>query len=407
MDGWPLVHDIEGSMIESIRTKLEVGERLDPAEGEWLWTEAPLVDLGELANAERWRRHPEPEVTYVLDSNPNYTNVCDVDCVFCAFYRHEGDADAYTHSVDEVLEKVGWAVEQGATTVLLQGGVNRKLPLEYYLDVVRETVERYPHVTPHYWSAVEIQAMAEIAGRTLREVLEALWDAGQRSIPGGGAEILAPRVRKKLGVRKGGPEAWTEVHEIAHRVGFRTTATMMYGSIETPAERVEHLERVRALQDRSLALDEATRAEEPGSFTAFVPWSFKPGNTPLEKVRPRPEGPTAYLRAIAVSRLYLDNVDHVQASWFSEGKKTGQVALHWGADDFGGTLFEESVHAEAKFVNTTTVEEIRTLIREAGFEPVQRTTLYERLPETPIEALAVREPRRAGKLDPRALPVLD
>jgi cyclic dehypoxanthinyl futalosine synthase len=181
---------------------------------------------------------------------------------------------------------------------------------------------------------------------------------------------------------------------------------MMYGSIETPAELIEHLDRVRALQDRSLALTAATRADRPGAFTAFIPWSFKPGNTPLEKVRPRPEGPAAYLRAIAVSRLYLDNVDHVQASWFSEGKKTGQVALHWGADDFGGTLFEESVHAEAAFVNTTTVEEIRTLIREAGFEPVQRTTLYERLPETPLESIARHTPRRAGRLDPHALPVI-
>ncbi|MBW3660485.1 MAG: CofH family radical SAM protein [Gemmatimonadetes bacterium] len=394
-------------MLESIRKKLDARERLSLAEGEWLWSQAPLVELGELANGERFRRHPERDVTYVLDSNPNYTNVCDVDCVFCAFYRHEGDADAYTHSVDEVLEKVAWAVEQGATTVLLQGGVNRKLPLEYYLDVVRETVARFPRVTPHYWSAVEIQAMAEVSGESLQSVLEALWDAGQRSIPGGGAEILAPRVRKKLGIRKGGPEAWLEVHEIAHRVGFRTTATMMYGSIETAAERVEHLDAVRALQDRSLALSEATRAETPGSFTAFIPWSFKPGNTPLEKVKPVQEGPAAYLRAIAVSRLYLDNVDHVQASWFSEGKKTGQVALHWGADDFGGTLFEESVHAEAAFVNTTDVGEIRTLIREAGFTPVQRTTLYERLPESPLDGLAVHAPRRAGRLDPEALPIVE
>jgi 2-iminoacetate synthase ThiH len=184
---------------------------------------------------------------------------------------------------------------------------------------------------------------------------------------------------------------------------------MMYGSIESPAELVEHLDVVRALQDRSLALPSATRAERPGAFTAFVPWSFKPGNTPLEKVRPAAEGPAMYLRVIAASRLYLDNVAHVQASWFSEGKKTGQVALHWGADDFGGTLFEESVHAEAKHVATTTVEEIRTLIREAGFEPVQRTTLYERLPETPVDTLAVRAPRRprGAELDPHALPVLD
>ena len=406
MDRVAARREIDRSMLESIRSKVAAGERLMSAEGEWLLSEAPLTALGELANAERFRRHSEAEVTYVIDSNPNYTNICNVDCVFCAFYRHADAADAYAHTVEEVLEKVGWAVEQGATTVLLQGGVNPDLPLDYYLEVVRETVRRFPNVTPHYWSAVEIQGMAEVSGRSLLEVLEALWDAGQRTLPGGGAEVLAPRVRKKLGARKGGPEAWLEVHEAAHRVGFHTTATMMYGSIETPAELVVHLDAVRALQDRSLALDAATRADAPGSFTAFIPWSFKPGNTPLEKVRPVPEGPATYLRMIAVSRLYLDNVDHVQASWFSEGKKTGQVALHWGADDFGGTLFEESVHAETEYVNTSSVGEIRELIREAGFTPIQRTTLYERLPETPLERLAVHAPRRAGRLDPHALPVI-
>lgn len=393
-------------MIDSIRTALAEGRRLTPEEGEVLLAIAPLTAVGALANAERFRRHPAREVTYVLDSNPNYTNVCNVDCVFCAFYRHSDETDAYTHTVEQVLEKVGWAVEQGATTVLLQGGVNPDLPFEYYLDVVRETVARFPEVTPHFWSAVEIQGMAEVSGHSLQAVLEALWDAGQRTIPGGGAEILAPRVRKKLGVKKGGPEAWLGVHELAHRVGFRTTATMMYGSIETPAELIQHLDHVRALQDRSLALESATRADRAGSFTAFIPWSFKPGNTPLEKVKPAPEGPAAYLRMIATSRLYLDNVDHIQASWFSEGKKAGQVALHWGADDFGGTLFEESVHAEAAHVATTTVAEIRTLIQEAGFTPVQRTTLYERLPETPLESIATHAPRRAGRLDPAALPVL-
>ncbi|MFN2420319.1 MAG: CofH family radical SAM protein [Gemmatimonadota bacterium] len=393
-------------MLERIRIKVEAGERLTAAEGEWLLAEAPLTELGFLANAERFRRHPAREVTYVIDSNPNYTNVCDVDCVFCAFYRHADASDAYTLSVEQVMEKVAWAAEQGATTVLLQGGVNDAIPYDYYPTVVRETVARFPHVTPHFWSAVEIQRMAVVAGKPLQEVLEELWDAGQRTIPGGGAEILAPRVRKKLGIRKGGPDAWLEVHEVAHRIGFMTTATMMYGSIETPAEVIEHLGSVRALQDRSLALEEATRAHRPGSFTAFIPWSFKPRNTPLEKVKPQPEGPAKYLRMIAVGRLYLDNVDHIQASWFSEGKKTGQVALHWGADDFGGTLFEESVHAEAAYVATTSVEEIRTLIREAGFTPVQRTTLYERLPETPLDAIAVRPSRRPGQLDPHALPVL-
>jgi dehypoxanthine futalosine cyclase len=399
--------EIDRLMLDSIRQKLAAGARLTPAEGEWLLTAAPLTALGEMAATERFRRHPAREVTYVIDSNPNYTNVCDVDCVFCAFYRHADDPDAYTRTVEEVLEQVEWAAEQGATTILLQGGVNAELPLDYYLEIVRETVRRFPGVTPHYWSAVEIQRMVSLSGRSLLEVLEALWDAGQRTIPGGGAEVLAPRVRKKLGVRKGGPEAWLEVHELAHRVGFHTTATMMYGSIETPAELIAHLDLVRAAQDRSLALEMATRGASPGRFTAFIPWSFKPGNTPLEKVRPVAEGPAAYLRMIAVSRLYLDNVEHVQASWFSEGKKTGQIALHWGADDFGGTLFDESVHAEADHVATAGVAEIRVLIREAGFEPVQRTTLYERLPETPLERLAVRAPRRAGRIDPRALPVID
>jgi cyclic dehypoxanthinyl futalosine synthase len=390
-------------MLSRIREKLAARERLNPAEGEWLLAQTLLPELGILADSERFRRHPAREVTYVIDSNPNYTNVCDVDCVFCAFYRHADAPDAYTLSVEQVMEKVAWAAEQGATTVLLQGGVNDAIPYEYYPTVVRETVARFPQVTPHFWSAVEIQRMAVIAGKPLQFVLEDLWDAGQRTIPGGGAEILAPRVRRKLGIRKGGPEAWLEVHEIAHRVGFMTTATMMYGSIEKPVEAIEHLDRVRALQDRSVALSAATRGDRPGSFTAFIPWSFKPGNTPLEKVKPQPEGPAAYLRMIAVGRLYLDNVDHIQASWFSEGKKTGQVALHWGADDFGGTLFEEAVHAEAAHVATASVEEIRILIREAGFTPVQRTTLYQRLPETPLEALAVRTPRRPSM---SALPVL-
>lgn len=393
-------------MVETLRAKIDAGERLVPGDAEAMLTTMGLTELGALANRERFRRYPKREVTYVIDSNPNYSNVCNIDCVFCAFYRHEDEPGAYTHAVDEVLEQIGWAVEQGATTALLQGGVNPTLPFEYYLDVVRETVARFPGLTPHFWSAVEIQGMAEVSGRSIRAVLEALWDAGQRTIPGGGAEILAPRVRKKLGVRKGGPEAWLDVHATAHQVGLWTTATMMYGSIETPAEIVEHLDRVRALQDQSLMLEEATRADRPGAFTAFIPWSFKPGNTPLEKIRPIPEGPATYLRVLASSRLYLDNVDHIQASWFSEGKKTGQVALHWGADDFGGTLFEESVHAEADFVNTVTVAEIRELIEEAGFAPVQRTTLYERLPETPLEAIAQHTPRRAGRTDASVLPIV-
>jgi len=200
---------------------------------------------------------------------------------------------------------------------------------------------------------------------SMPEVLARLKVAGQTTLPGGGAEVLSERVRKRIEPKKGGPRAWLDVHREAHRQGFRSTATMMYGHLETPDDVVDHWEYIRDLQD------------EHGGFTAFVPWSFKPGNTLLEKWIKTYKGPNAYLRMLAASRLYLDNFPHVQASWFSEGKRTGQVALHWGSDDFGGTLFEENVHAAADYVNKVTVDEIVTLIREAGFTPVQRTTEYE------------------------------
>jgi cyclic dehypoxanthinyl futalosine synthase len=195
--------------------------------------------------------------------------------------------------------------------------------------------------------------------------LEKLKEAGQSTLPGGGAEILSERVRKRIEPKKGGPEAWLSVHREAHQIGFKSTATMMYGHVEEPSDILDHLDAIRDLQD------------ETGGFTAFVPWSFKPDNTLLEKWIKHYQGPNHYLRMLAFSRLYLDNFPHIQASWFSEGKRAGQVALHFGADDFGGTLFEENVHKAADYVNTTTVEEVCTLIREAGFTPVQRTTTYE------------------------------
>lgn len=347
-----------------IREKVRDRVRLDAADARFLLEEAPLLALGELANAERFRRRPEAEVTFVVDTNPNYTNVCEVDCTFCAFYRPPGHEEAYTWSVDEMLDRIAPAVEQGATTVLMQGGVNESLPLDYYLDLVRGARERYPGVTPHFWSAVEIEGMAQVSGLSLGEVLQKLRDAGQDTLPGGGAEILSDRVRRKISHRKGGAEAWLRVHREAHRIGFRSTATMMYGHVETHADLVEHLLAVRTLQD------------EYGGFTAFVPWSFKPGNTPLVKKIPDYAGPNDYLRILGAARLVLDNFDHLQASWFSEGKKAGQVGLHWGADDFGGTLIEENVHACTGFVNRTSTDEVKTLIREAGFAPVQRDTHY-------------------------------
>src|SRR6185436_9680937 len=349
------------------------------AEGVYLLRQAPLLEVGSLANDVRARKTDARLVTYVIDTNPNYTNVCTVDCHFCAFYRKPGSnaSDAYTHDAPGVMKMMADADRLGATTVLLQGGLNPSIPWEVYPTIVREARARFPHITPHVFSAPEIHQMAEVSGLSLKGVLDKLYEAGQRTLPGGGAEILATRVRKRISVKKGGPEAWLDVHRAAHQVGMRSTATMMYGHVETPAEIVEHLDHIRALQD------------ETHGFTAFVPWSYKRGNTPMESKVKHVAGASRYCRVLAVSRLYLDNFDHIQASWFSEGKKTGQIALHFGADDFGGTLFEENVHLATGHVNKTTIAEIETLIRESGFTPAQRTTLYEivRVGEGP-EALA-------------------
>ena len=352
-------------MLRQIRERALAGKRLDRAEGRWLLTEAPLLDLGSVAQEARFQRIPDKRVTFVIDSNPNYTNVCITDCQFCAFYRKPGDKEAWTLTVEEVMAKVDAAARQGATTVLLQGGHNPALPLDYYLSLVRETVRRFPGVTPHYFTASEIYTIAEVSGKTMPEILALLKEAGQTTLPGGGAEVLSEKVRRRIEPKKGGPAAWLDVHREAHRQGFKSTATMMYGHVEGPEDVLDHLDAIRSLQD------------EHGGFTAFVPWSFKPGNTLLEKWIKQYKGPNAYLRMLAVSRLYLDNFPHVQASWFSEGKRAGQVALSWGADDFGGTLFEENVHAAADFVNKTTVDEIITLIRDAGYTPAQRTTEYD------------------------------
>src|SRR6478736_655174 len=292
-------------MIETIRDKVLDGKRLDRAEGRWLLAEAPLLALGALAAEARYARFPEKVVTFVIDSNPNYTNVCITDCQFCAFYRKPGDPEAWTLTVEQVLEKVESAAKGGATTVLLQGGHNPTLPLDYYMSIVRETRRRFPQVTPHFFTASEIMTMADVSGLSMPEVLTQLKCAGQTTLPGGGAEVLSERVRKRIEPKKGGPRAWLDVHREAHRQGIKSTATMMYGHVETPDDIVDHWEAVRDLQD------------EHGGFTAFVPWSFKPGNTLLEKWIKTYQGPNAYLRMLGASRLYLDNFPHIQASWFS------------------------------------------------------------------------------------------
>lgn len=359
-------------MLTKIRNKVESSQRITTDEALFLMRSTELLDLAPIAQIWRDRHNPEQRVTFVIDTNLNYTNICDAYCSFCAFYRtDESDPSAYTYSVEQIMEKIGRAVKAGCTTVLLQGGLNSKLPLKYYTDLVSETVRLYPQITPHYFSAPEIMKMSEVSCLSVHGVLQALKDAGQRSLPGGGSEILSNRVKAEISrlTPKDTVDKWSNVHVEAHKIGLMTTATMMFGHIETDEEIIETLEHIRNIQD--LAWD------QPGGFTAFIPWSYKRQNTALAKKVLQESGPNPYLRIMAISRLFLDNVPHIQASWFSEGRKTGQMALHFGADDFGGTLFDENVMLAAGFYNRTTTDEIKTIISEAGFVPIQRTTEYE------------------------------
>lgn len=357
--------------LSGITAKIRSGKRISSDEGLFLLQKGGLLDLGALANEVRFRKNPAPRVTFVIDTNPNYTNICNIDCIFCAFYRHPGEQGEYTYTVDHMIRSFKESAAKGVTTILLQGGVNPAVPFEYYVEMVERTVKEVPEVAPHFWSTSEIIGMAEVSGQTVPQVLQRLWDAGQRSIPGGGAEILSDRVKKKISSKKGTSADWLNVMREAHKIGFKSTATMMYGHLEKEEDIVEHLEVIRELQD------------EYHGFTAFVPWSFKPGNTPLEKIIPHYATASQYYRIISFSRIFLDNFDHIQASWFSEGKKAGQIALHFGADDFGGTLLEENVHAAANFVNKTNTEECIELIHGAGFDAAQRTTLYQVIRTTP------------------------
>lgn len=359
------------------------GQRLDADDALTLFKDAELLDLSAPSNAVRERFNPPDRITYVVDTNLNYTNLCDAYCSFCAFYRTDPeDPSAYTYTVDEIMAKIGRAAEQGVTTVLMQGGLNDRIPYEYYLEMVREAVRLYPEVMPHFWSAPEIWQMCSVSGKSPVDVMQDLWDAGQRTMPGGGSEILADSV--KASVSRFAPKdtwrQWTEVHEAAHHIGFKTTATMMYGHIETDEDVIETLQHIRDVQDIAVSNDNG------GGFTAFIPWSYKRDNTALAKMVGTEAGPNAYLRVIAISRLFLDNVPHIQASWFSEGKKTGQVALQFGADDFGGTLFDENVMLAAGFYNRTTEDEVRSLISDAGFKAAQRLTNYEIVREFDDEA---------------------
>ncbi|MCX7984768.1 MAG: dehypoxanthine futalosine cyclase [Bacteroidetes bacterium] len=350
--------------IREILTACINGKRITRDEGLQLSLEADILELGEAAYEVRFQKNQQPFVTYVVDTNPNYSNICTIECSFCAFYKRKGETGAFTLSVEELITSFKHAAERGVTTVLLQGGVHPDLPFEYYLELIERTRKEVPHIVPHFFSPPEILGIAQTSGLSVEEVLQKFWYAGLRTLPGGGAEILSDRVRLKISSKKGSSNDWLMVMRIAHRIGYRTTATMMFGHFEEWEDIINHLEAIRILQD------------ETNGFMAFIPWSFKPSNTPLEKVIPYHATPLKYLRILALARLYLDNVPHIQTSWFSEGKKIGQIGLYFGADDFGGTIFEENVHAAAQYYNKATVDECRRLIREAGFIPAQRNTLY-------------------------------
>lgn len=346
-------------------------ERIDAATAlEW-FRDMPLAELMDRADKVRWAWHPRAEVTYVLDTNPNYTNVCTANCTFCSFYRPVGHAEGYAHAPEEVAARVKEAHRQGATTVLLQGGHNPELKLDYYLALIDAIQAAAPGIHLHLFSPSELMQIAEVAGEPVEAVLQRFWDRGLRTMPGGGAEILVDRVRRKISPKKLSAEGWLNVMRVAHGIGFKTSATMMYGHMEEPEDVIEHLMKLRTLQD------------ETGGFYAFIPWSFKRGASPLSRLVPANALPSMYLRVLAISRLVLDNVASIQCSWFNEGIRTGQLGLYAGADDFGGILIEENVLSQADHKVAITRAALLRAIEEAGFTPVQRTTMYEQVAVTP------------------------
>lgn len=346
--------------ITDIRQRVLAGGRLADDDFLLLAEDADLYELAFLADAVRRRLHPEGMVTYVIDRNINYTDICISACKFCAFYKAPEDRSGYLLSFAELGQKIEETKALGGTQILLQGGLHPDLPLSYYEEMLRFIKATGIHI--HGFSPPEVWHFAQLSGLTVAQVLQRLIAAGLDSIPGGGAEILCDRVRQATAPRKCTAEQWLEVMEEAHRQGLRTTATMMFGHIETMPERLEHLRRLRQLQDRS------------GGFTAFIPWPFQPDNTVLAGV----EKTTAvgYLRMLALSRIYLDNFANIQASWVTQGPKIAQLSLFFGANDFGSTMIEENVVAAAGISFRLSEEEIRRLVSDAGFTPRQRRMDY-------------------------------
>jgi cyclic dehypoxanthinyl futalosine synthase len=347
---------------EEVREKVHAGERLSREEGVALIREGDLLALGGLADEVRWRLHPEPVVTYIIDRNINYTNVCTAQCAFCAFYRDLPSKEGYLLSKAELSQKIEETIALGGSQLLLQGGLHPDLGIEFYEELFPWIKSTYPTIWIHGLSPAEVKHIEKVSKLSTEEALRRLMAAGLDSIPGGGAEILSDRVRQIIGIHKGTTADWLGVMEGAHRLGMRTTATMMFGHVETLEERIDHLLYLRDLQDRT------------HGFTAFIAWTFQPSNTAIGG-----EELTSfeYLRTLAVARVMLDNFPSVQASWVTQGGKIGQISLRFGANDFGSLMIEENVVSAAGAHFRLSEAEIARNIQEAGFIPKRRTMHYE------------------------------
>ncbi len=342
-------------------------KRLTKEEALDLIRNADLKELGRLATQRKKELHPEGITSFVVDRNINYTNICWVDCKFCAFYRHEKDEDAYVLTFDEIDAKIDELLEIGGTQILFQGGVHPKLKIEWYEDLVEHIHTKYPQITIHGFSSIEIDFIAKVSRISVEEVLTRLKAKGLASIPGAGAEILSDKVRDIIAPKKIDAEVWVDIHRKAHKLGIKSTATMMYGTVETDEDIIDHLDMVRNLQD------------ETGGFRAFIMWSFQGKNTELLRLIPDMPKPSSnrYLRLLAVARLYLDNVPNIQSSWVTQGPYIGQMALHFGANDLGSTMMEENVVSSAGASFRMAKDEMVHLIRDVGETPAIRNTAYD------------------------------
>jgi len=359
--------------IQPILDKALSGERLSVGDCTELLESKDFVRIGLAADEIRQQKNPSDIVTYIIDRNINYTNVCNVVCTFCAFYRRPGKPDTYVHSIDEICSRIDETIALGGTGVLMQGGLHPDFNIEWYEDLLSTLHAKYPKFQLHCFSPPEIHNIHLISGLDYVTIMQRLKDAGLNSMPGGGGEILDDEVRARVST-KCNTQEWLDVMRAVHKVGLISTATMMFGIGDKIEHRVRHLQRIRDVQDEALA----NKAADPnyGEFTAFIPWTFQRENTALgRKIKEEPTG-IDYLQMLAVSRLFLDNVQHIQASWLTQGLKLGQTALRFGADDMGSIMIEENVVSAAGADNEANERDLRYQIREAGFTPQQRDILY-------------------------------